>query len=78
MTRPDLAVEDCIEAAAWFLAQDPGAVARALDVHTPTRDGRCRGCAYRGLQWPCAVASSARRAAQLLSEHHGQERRLSP
>jgi hypothetical protein len=61
-------VEDCIEAAAQYLAYEPSAVARALAVHIPRGDGRCRGCGHRGVKWPCVVAISAQRALQLLSD----------
>lgn len=66
------AVEGCIDAAARFLAREPSAVTRALDLHRPTGDGRCRGCGHRGVKWPCAVASSARRAFTLLAERRDQ------
>jgi hypothetical protein len=63
--------QDCIEVAAEFLAHEASAVARALTVHVPRQDGRCHGCGHRGIRWPCAVAISAQRAAQLLSERKG-------
>jgi hypothetical protein len=60
--------EDCIEVAARYLATEPDAVNRALDVHSATSDGRCRGCGHRAVHWPCAVAVIARRAFVLLAD----------
>jgi hypothetical protein len=60
--------DDCIEMAARYLATEPDAVNRALDVHSATSDGRCGGCGYRAVRWPCAVATIARRAFAMLAE----------
>ncbi len=59
--------QDCITTAAHYLATEPDAVTRALDVHSPGSDGRCRGCGHEGVRRPCAVASFAGRCLAILS-----------
>ena len=56
----------CIEVAARFLADQPGAVDRALRMHRRGPNGRCRGCGAAAPRWPCAVATSALRARHLV------------
>jgi hypothetical protein len=50
---------NCIEAAARFLAFEPGAAERLLVTHRRCDDGRCAACGMRSGQWPCGPASSA-------------------
>jgi len=65
--RADVPAEpDPIEAAAWFLAAQPGAVERTLRAHARRADGRCDGCGQlRQVWWPCVLVNIALRA-QLL------------
>lgn len=63
-------VADCIDAAARYLATEPAAVQRALATHRRGTDGRCTGCGGV-VRWPCATASSARRALELLGDRPG-------
>jgi hypothetical protein len=58
---------NCIDAAARFLAAEPGAAERALENHRRSPDGRCAGCRTRPVDWPCSTASIAL-AAQALPE----------
>jgi len=65
--REDLSAEsDPVEAAAWFLAAQPGAVERTLGVHARREDGRCAGCGQlRQVWWPCVLVNIALRARLL-------------
>ncbi|GAA5157065.1 hypothetical protein GCM10023321_34640 [Pseudonocardia eucalypti] len=53
--------------AARVMAASPGAVERALAIHTPTDDGLCANCSQEdAIWWPCTVvriAELAQRAA---------------
>jgi hypothetical protein len=53
---------NCIDAAAIFLAAQPGAVERTLRAHRSRPDGYCRSCLPLA-HWPCTMASIARVAA---------------
>lgn len=57
---------DCVEAAARYMATEPQSVRRAVVAHRPATRG-CTGCGPT-VSWPCIVASSARRAEELLAE----------
>jgi hypothetical protein len=67
VTGSESASPDCITMAARYLATEPAAVTRALDVHCPAGDGHCRGCGHERVRWPCAVATIARRAFAILA-----------
>jgi hypothetical protein len=54
-----------MDAAARLLAATPGAAHQALARHRRRPDGRCTGCTTRLTWWPCALASIARRAAEM-------------
>ncbi|WP_028927956.1 hypothetical protein [Pseudonocardia acaciae] len=59
---------DPIDAAAWFVAGQPGATARILERHTAREDGSCAGCGvYRPVRWPCVLVHIARRAKKISS-----------
>lgn len=62
---------DCLDAAASYLATEPAAVDRALRTHRLGANGRCAGCGLAAVSWPCVVAISAQRAHSLL---HGRSK----
>ena len=66
MPAPSNPSTSCIDAAARYLATEPAAVVRALAAHTSGPTGRCTGCGHTPPRWPCAIATSARRALALL------------
>ena len=59
-------VAACIDAAARFLADQPGGVERILAAHRRREDGRCVTCT-RADHWPCTMVAIARRANAYLS-----------
>ena len=70
-TEPASGVAGCIDAAARFLAAQPGAVERMLSIHRPRGDGRCSACRPL-VHWPCTMASIARVAATRLAARGGE------
>ena len=64
-------VAGCIDAAARFLAAQPGAVERMLNIHRPRGDGRCSACLPL-VHWPCTMANIARVAAARRHSVHGE------
>lgn len=61
---PDRA--DCIAEAARYLATEPAAVERAVARHRRRADGTCTGCGPTLEDWPCATASIARLAREII------------
>ncbi|TQM14787.1 hypothetical protein FB558_1563 [Pseudonocardia kunmingensis] len=70
-TDPSSGVAGCIDAAARFLAAQPGAVERMLSMHRPRGDGRCSACRPL-VHWPCTMANIARAAAARSHPVHGE------
>lgn len=67
--RPQPPLPSPIEAAALFLIDQPGALARVREHHTPLDNGDCAGCGvYRPVTWPCVLIYIARRADELSGE----------
>lgn len=67
--RPQPPRPSPIEAAALFLLDQPGAVARVHEHHAPLDNGDCAGCGvYRPVIWPCVLIYIARRAEELGGE----------
>jgi len=57
--------QDPIEAAAQFMAAQPGAAERTLRTHIRLDDGRCAGCGQSQLiWWPCTLANIALAASR--------------
>lgn len=46
---------DCLDAAAFYLATEPAAVERAVGIHRPGANGRCAGCGLAAVPWPCVA-----------------------
>ncbi len=67
---------DPIEAAARFVAEEPGWIDRALAQHIRRNSGDCAACGdYRPVQWPCVLVHIANRAAEMIREHPSRSSR---
>jgi hypothetical protein len=56
--------KSCIDAAADFVAGQPGAAQRILDRHRRNPTGNCTGCLHAPTPWPCTLATIARLASR--------------
>lgn len=61
------AIGSCVEVAARFLADQPGAVDRVLAEHRNASDGHCLGCRAKPVRWPCFIVTIAQAACELAS-----------
>ena len=67
---------DPIEAAARFVAMEPGWTDRVLAQHTARENGDCAGCGtYRPERWPCTQLRIANRALEITRAAETAERR---
>ena len=58
-----------VDAAARFVAQQPGGARRILLEHDRRPDGTCGGCLTSPITWPCVVSAIAKRAQELDPAH---------
>ena len=54
-----------VDAAAHFVAAQPGGARRILTEHERRPDGTCGGCLTYPVTWPCVVGVIAKKALQL-------------
>ena len=54
-----------VDAAAQFVAKQPGGARRILAEHERRPDGTCSGCLTSPVAWPCVVSVIAKRALEL-------------
>jgi hypothetical protein len=54
-----------VDAAARFVALQPGGAARILLEHDRRPDGTCGGCLTSPVTWPCVVSVIAKRAQEM-------------
>jgi hypothetical protein len=61
--------KSCIDAAADFVAAQPGGAHRILDRHRRDPSGNCSGCRHAPTPWPCTLTTIARSAARGRHDH---------
>ena len=54
-----------VDAAARFVAMQPGGARRILLEHERRPDGTCGGCLTSPVTWPCVVSVIAKKALEL-------------
>ena len=54
-----------VDAAARFVALQPGGAARILFEHDRRPDGTCGGCLTSPVTWPCVVSLIAKKAQEM-------------
>ena len=54
-----------VDAAARFVALQPGGARRILREHARRDDGTCSGCLTSPVHWPCVVSVIAKKALEL-------------